>query len=893
MKVVKPAKLSVLTRTFERERRPYLTVSILAMFPFGSPTRLFPDSELWKFAGTALGKDPVLDAGMPKPRGEVLVTGSAFNIGGAKPSCAVRLRIAAVEKVLSVVGDRTWPYDVLTDKPSSKATEPVPFEEMPIDWEHAYGGEGYAKNPLGRGYWTKKILDAKPVSLPNVVDPRKPVTSPDVQPEPAGFGPYDFMWPQRFSKVGTYDDRWLEDQFPGFALDMDPGLFNTAPADQQIAAFFRGDEAFEIGHMHREKALIEGRLPGLAARAFVRLRAKGDALVEVPMRLDTVRLFPNAERGIVVFRGVIEVTEDDADDVSLLMIAAEKLDAERLPMAHYETVLANRLDRKKAAAYARRERDLVPNPAPDAPEVEGAFEDELTPFYKPELLQSAALKRRAQKELAAAYDRMKEAGVDPPKLNLEPPPEEEPIPEDPVEHAEYLDRQIAKAEKMAEEVKAQAEARARAECAKLGVNFDALVAKQREEGGGPPKFSAREELTRLRCMVELANVGGIGNPEDLARVNDPALEAKLVGLEAQLREAYRGFAHHFPPAPLASEARSREAREQAAESPRPSFAGQDLTGVDLSGLDLSGCDFTEALLERANLAGCRFARATLKGAVLTRAKLAGADLEGADLTRANVGSADLTEASLRGATLVRAVLVKANLTRASLEGAALDDADLSEATFEGTSFARARGARLTFTKAKLACVRFDGAEMARARFIECSLPGASFAGARFPDATFMTVEAQGAVFDDAHLDKMRVVQVCDFSKASFKRASLARANLREASLERADFEGATLSSADLSKAKLTGANLHRIVAREARFDRADLSGANMTGADCMMGSLQKAVLFGADLRGSSFFGADFLRIRVDKGTRLDGALLGRVRYVPGNTSSPGRLPSES
>src|SRR6185437_15381656 len=206
----------------------------------------FPDSELWKFAGTALGKDPVLDAGMPKPRGEVLVTGSAFNIGGAKPSCAVRLRIAAVEKVLSVVGDRTWPYDVLTDKPSSKATEPVSFEEMPIDWEHAYGGEGYAKNPLGRGYWTKKTLEAKPVSLPNVVDPQKPVTRPDVQPEPVGFGPYDFTWPQRFSKVGTYDERWLKEQFPGFALDMDPGLFNTAPADQQIKAFFRGDEPFEI-----------------------------------------------------------------------------------------------------------------------------------------------------------------------------------------------------------------------------------------------------------------------------------------------------------------------------------------------------------------------------------------------------------------------------------------------------------------------------------------------------------------------------------------------------------------------------------------------------------------------------------------------------------------------
>jgi hypothetical protein len=301
---------------------------------------------------------------------------------------------------------------------------------------------------------------------------------------------------------------------------------------------------------------------------------------------------------------------------------------------------------------------------------------------------------------------------------MEPLPEEEPVPEDPVERVEWQERQLENAKKLAEEGKAQGEERARAECAKVGVDYDKLVAKQREEGGGPPKFSAREELTRMRCMVELAKIGGISTPEAEARVNDPALEPKLVGLEHQLREAYRGWAHHFPPAPLASEARSREVREKALAIPLPSFAGQDLTGVDLSGLDLTGCDFTETFLERADFTGSLLTKAILKGAVLTRAKLGGVNLDGADMTRANVGSADLTGASLRGATLIRAVLAKANLSGASFEGAILDDADVSEAIFEGTSLVRARGARLTFTKAKLDGVRFDGAEMARARFIE-------------------------------------------------------------------------------------------------------------------------------------------------------------------------------
>src|SRR5262249_11757663 len=154
----------------------------------------------------------------------------------------------------------------------------------------------YAKNPLGRGYWTKKTLEGKDVPLPNVEDPQKPVTRPDAQPEPAGFGPYEFQWPQRLSKAGTYDERWLKQQLPGFANDMDPALFSTAPADQQIKGFFRGDEPFDVDGMHREKARISGSLPGLVARAFVKLRTKeGEELREVSMRLDTVRLFPNAE----------------------------------------------------------------------------------------------------------------------------------------------------------------------------------------------------------------------------------------------------------------------------------------------------------------------------------------------------------------------------------------------------------------------------------------------------------------------------------------------------------------------------------------------------------------------------------------------------------------------
>src|SRR5262249_24725048 len=158
---------------------------------------------------------------------------------------------------------------------------------------------------------------------------------------------YDMTWPQRFSKVGTYDDAWLKNDFPGLARDLDPSFFNTAPLDQQIEGHFRGDEPFVIENMHPEKPRLEGKLPGLSTRCFVPQKTEeGEALREATMRLDTVRLIPHRERGILVFRGVLKISQDDSADVTDIVAACEAMD-DKKSIEHYETVRAQRLDKKK------------------------------------------------------------------------------------------------------------------------------------------------------------------------------------------------------------------------------------------------------------------------------------------------------------------------------------------------------------------------------------------------------------------------------------------------------------------------------------------------------------------------------------------------------------------
>ena len=193
--------------------------------------------------------------------------------------------------------------------------------------------------------------------LPNIEDPKRLVNSPGDRPLPAGFGPYDLTWPQRFNKAGTYDKKWMKERFPGFAGDMDWTIFNMAPDDQQMEGAFKGDESFTLEFMHPEKARLAGQLPGAVARCFVNQKtAEGEVFKEVSTKLDTAWFFPHAERGVLVYHGYTRVAEDDASDVLQIVAAVEEMGAPR-PVEHYKGVLAARLDKETGAIASLRDAE--------------------------------------------------------------------------------------------------------------------------------------------------------------------------------------------------------------------------------------------------------------------------------------------------------------------------------------------------------------------------------------------------------------------------------------------------------------------------------------------------------------------------------------------------------
>jgi uncharacterized protein YjbI with pentapeptide repeats len=876
MKVIKPQKLGVLTRAFEDGPQAYLTTTVLALFAF-EPRALLPEVALWKLAADELGKQAILDECLPKPRGEVLLRANAYPAGGAaRIACSPRVRLGAIDKSLTVVGDRVW-------KRGGVASDPEPFTAMPITWERAFGGAGFAQNPLGRGFAALRAERGDVHPLPNVEDPKRLVASPGDRPLPAGFGPYDLTWPQRFAKVGTYDEAWLRERFPGIAKDLDPTFFNAAPDDQQIEGYFRGDEPFALENLHPTRPLLEGALPSIAARVFLTRRHEGaEGLREVPMRLDTVWLFPHKERGIVVFRGLTKVVEDDAADVLHLVAACEDLGAEPRPLAHYEAVLARRLDRTKGHLSGLRDDELLPAPRGAAAPLPEEASD-VAALVEIEGLQRQNLRRRAELEREQTRAVIVEHGLDPDVHGPPPLPPDPPAPT--LDTLEVLvDQTTAMADQhkaSLEQQRAAAVAEQRRVCEEHGLDYDKLYESGKEGVGEPPSFRARDEMDKLHALSASLAASGQPSPGLDALITDPAVWRRLVLAEQKLLETYRASAHLLPPARrLDADAAARLRDELArAHAAGESFAGRDLTGADLAGMSLARASLEGALLERADLTGADLTGADLTGAVLTRATLARVKLAGARLAGANLGGADLTEADLSGGVdLTDAVLHEARLERACLRQAVLKEADLSEAVFTGADLAEAEAREALFYRCDLAGMSFAGADLRKASFLEARLEGADFAGATLEGAVLLAVKGDRASFRGARLDNVRLVKECSFQDADFSGVQAERANLRGADLTRARLRDAVLDGSDLSEARLVEADLYRVSAREARLARADLTRASMIGANLMLAIVQKATIDGVDWTGANLFRADLWRVR-GKAASVKDALLVEARIA--------------
>ncbi|NUP06707.1 MAG: DUF2169 domain-containing protein [Polyangiaceae bacterium] len=879
MKVIKPLRLSLIHRVFDHRKKHIMVMTVAYCFPFSRPRSPVTEVEMWKMAGTDLGRFGVLDNWMFKPQAEVLVTGSCFTGERAKGSEFVRLSVGpsekrVVDKKLYVFGDRKWTL--------LGASEPQMFSRMPIDYAHAFGGEKYDHNPIGKGIAPlKDEAGTETHPLPNVEDPKHVIKSKGDKPPPASLSAWDMTWPVHFQKkMGTYDAKWVEKN--GFALadDIDFSLFNVAAPDQRVDRMWDGTEDIRVENMHPDKRVVETKLPGFKARCLVRFKSeyeKEQKLHDLPLRADTIHVFPHQERAIVFMRATTEIHTTDATDIELALAALEDRD-EPKPIAHYEDVIALRSDPDKGALYSLRDHDLMPNAA----ELSATFPklgDPLEVALEREGLLEQNQYQRVLREYAANRERLLAQNVEPDKIPPPPKPPEKPGDINLEELPAILDRverERTQAEEHAAAQRAQAESQLESISKEHNLDLDALKKQAKAEGLGPPKFTAEGELERLGQLADLAESQGVDPKELRERIDDPNFRAKLLDAEQQFRVKYRLSGHMQDAAPTLTPEASEALREEilsmkrGAVRTRRDFTGADLAGMDLSGLDLEGVFFESANLRGANLSGAR-----LKDAVLARADLTDAVLRDARLPHANLGRAKLVNADLTSADLTEAILYEADLSRAKLAKANLTKANTFGLTCDRTDFSGAEAANMFFHKTNLKGALFRGAKINLCVFTECDATGIDASSSDFAQSVFLNSKADGAVFTDSVLDNFRIVQ-SSFEKADFKNARMPGSNLRGAKLAGARFDNVNLRRSDLSTADLKGASLERALLVECLMLDVVLEEAKLSGANLMLAIMHRANLRGADVTNANLFCADLTGAAGDKRTSFAGANVKRA-----------------
>ncbi len=605
----------------------------------------------------------------------------------------------------------------------------------------------------------------------------------------------------------AYDARWLKTRYPGASEDFDGSYFQHSLPDQWRDDFFAGNEAFSVVNMHPEKEFLEGKLPSVVGCAFV--KRKGEEMVRIPMRIDTLHLYPHRERQVVVCRATTSTKSDSLADIEEAGFALEWIGKPKSD-AHYIEEFAWR--RKRGTGLKKLdESGLLPegNPPPRAKER----------FVAPgEGLRQRRVERRLQTELDRVRQVMVENELDTSELDKFPThfdlsvsaddaPAGGDIPTvDDIKKrvAEKTDEAIAKVRGEIEKVDGKAKDDALTQ-------LDATAEKLKKGPVGPPVFSRQKTREHLEDQVTLLKNVGVDPSPIQTQLDDPALDQRMRELEAFVRESYRKKVQHQGVAPVLDADLSGSIRERVLRMVKDgeSFDGVDLTGADLSKLDLRGAKMTRAFMESVDLTGTNLEGAELDLAVLARAKLTGANFtKVAKIAGANLSETSLAGADFSGLDLTGCYFVGADLTETKFANTTLDRVDFARAMLKNTDMSGSKATRPKFHKMRFENVSIRGSQWDRPLFYESVVIGLDAKGATLPNCSFVDTTVEGCIFDDAKLLKLRAARA--LAKTTMPKCSFARATIHKGMFRGIDMQACDFHHADLKESDFLGSQPRRL-----------------------------------------------------------------------------------
>lgn len=705
-----------------------------------------------------------------KPRGECLVVGKAWATEGRPVTSLVcSFAIGPIEKRFAVFGDRTWKRGIVAG-----FSDPVPFTEMALRMERAYGGRGVPANPYGRG---RDEVEGE-VPLPNLEQVHQLVSAPSSRPDPVVLGPLPVGWPERMRYVGTYDQAYMKERWPWLPRDFDWRFFLEAPRDQQLKeGFWRGDERVELSHLHPTQPQVRSRLPGILPRVFLDLhRRSGQVFEEVPLKLDTVTWDGAIGKLLLTWRGLVEVPSESLDEVKHLFVAHDPLGGPHRSVrdlkARFEALLAEEENEEEEAEGEEPPAEDAADAASDAPEEdvpEAAGDEEAEAEPSPEERELEAKLAQLEAQLAA--------------MGVEPPDEPDPAasPPAPPSPAEMLERMRAGGIEVTPELEQMVN-----ELAEPPPEAEAEVEEDAEsEPESPPELDGR-------ALVEARLAAG-----------EPLTELDLTGADL----AGMDLSGQDLSGSILAQAKLAGAKLVEATLRGCSAAESDLLRAELSRADLTGADFTGANLQWVDLFGATLEDATFEEARMVQARLAETKAARASFVRADLTESILTKGDFTEADFEQAVLLRVDASESILKDATLEGANAEAARFDRAVMTKSRGAGMRANEARFGAIDAEDSFWERSH-----LSRANFAFARLTRADFTEAVVIGAEMDG-----------CAMRGARFDRANAHSLRARKADLMEASFESADLSFADLRGANLFGAELYRAQTSDVQLELANVT----------------------------------------------------------------------
>lgn len=866
---------------YRSHRGPCVVVTVGVLY--GADQNIIRANETQAWLNIRFGKQP-FDRGMKKSRGTFAVQGSAHAATVTQQGgMAVRVCMGELDKILHIYPPRHWRKDLLGWRSQLNGVLTV----LPLDLGAAYGGAGSQDNPGGIGY-VPDALHAEGLALPQIESPSTPLRAPWDRAPVASFLPLSPQSSERRAFLGTCDEAWQKLRAPFVPIDSDPRWFDEVAQDQCKWGYWSGHENWLAHGMHPTQGQVTGRLPGLRLRLFVQRHPKDSAEVaaieETELDLDTVWLFPDEERVLLLYRVEVAVEDIDGDDLAGLAAVCERPDDEAKTAEYWKTKLwPQRSARTQSTSVTRVPFRPVPHVA-----------------SQPLSAELAELMIEINEQLASY-------GVELEKLKT------------PVATISAQERDICQLDF----VTLVDPLRRRTDCV-----YASLVTKFNTSEGAqvPPAGvllvdltgveSLEDALTRWQAgldeqMIQLNRALEGISPDVLAQLRTQELACSLtveqsisdlavVGLQASMDGSNADYAKYLALleaelAPLQKdiskhdlavftsvtpEEKSAWTRElvQAACSFRQALDGEQLVALDLSRMELTA----------VNLGNC-----TLQDCKFNGTALGESNFKGAQLTNCDFSDADLSMADFADTILERCLFLRIKASQLNLADSYVADCDFTRADLSASKGMRGTFTRCHFNNAQMRAVDWSrgnwshsdlsgallsDSKLGNTQMRACQMDEVNLSAAHLHQADWSYVAGSNINFNNAQLQNWRLEPGCQLPGVRLDGADLTLASLQGANLSRATLRNACLVSALVMRCDLSDSDAYRVDGRGVDLSSSDLTRAQLIGANLFEARLRKVCLEGADLSGSNLHGVNSEGVR-GLGACLKGALMTRCRLV--------------